>query len=134
VILDHYQAVVGLLSGLSQTLYEGQVPTQPSFPYAVLYMDTDTEATTKLCGGSDQAEFRFQVTSVGLSAVAVRVVADAARSLLVDVRPVVAGRTCQRIRKEFSIPVRPDEDVTLPDSDLHPMYAVDTYHFISYAA
>lgn len=135
MIADHRAAVKTLLSGLSMTLYDGgQVPMEPSFPYAVLFMDTGFEDSTKLCGDSDRADFRFQVTSVGLTDESAVVVADAARALLLDIRPTVTGRKCGRIRREISIPVRPDKDVTLPDSDRHPMFGVDTYHFVSYAA
>lgn len=134
MIAGHHAAVLTLLSGLSWTLYDGQVPDTPSFPYAVLYMDTGNEDGTKLCGSSDMADFRFQVTSVGLTRASAVVVADAVRTLLLDVRPTVAGRTCTRIRRETSIPVRADEDVTLTDANLKPMFAVDTYHFVSYGA
>ncbi len=128
----HYQAIVGLLSGIPMTLYEGQVQSQPSFPYAVLFADTGTEESTRFTGESDRMDYRFQVTSVGLTAESVLVVADAVRSAVLDVRPVIAGRVCERIDHEISIPVRPDEDITLTDSGRHPMFAVDTYHFVTY--
>ncbi|MBX6360099.1 MAG: hypothetical protein IRZ03_08470 [Acidobacterium ailaaui] len=54
------------------------------------------------------------------------------RSLLLDVRPLIDGRVCERIVHETSIPVRPDEDVTLTDGR-HPQYAVDTYRLTTYA-
>lgn len=135
-LLAHYEAVKGLLVAVPPvaTLYEGQVPGQPAFPYWVLYMDTGDEAVGRLCGASNQADFRFQVTSVGLTDAAVRVLAAAARARLLDVRLTVSGRTCTPIRKETTLPVRPDRDVTLPDSNLNPMYGVDTFHFVSYAA
>lgn len=134
MIVEHHDAVLGLLSGLSFTLYDGQVPDPPTFPYAVVFMDTDNETATKLCGGSDVAEWRFQVNSVGLTRAAAAIVADAARALVLDVRPVVAGRKCERIKKETSIPVRPDTDLTNPETKLHPMFAVDRYRFTSYTA
>lgn len=132
MIRDHHQAILDLLSGLPMTLYDGQVPDQPQFPYAVLFGDTGFERATRLCATSDRADFRFQVTSVGLTVESALIVADAARKLLVDARPVVSGRSCGPIRRETSIPVRPDTDVTLPDSNRHPMFAADTYHFVSY--
>lgn len=130
----HRAAIKTLLSALpvSLTFYPGgQVPNQPSFPYAVLYMDTSIEDGTKLCGDTDVATFRFQVTSVGLTDDSAVIVADATRTLVLDVRPAVAGRSCTRIHKETSIPVRADKDVTLTDTNLHPMFAVDTYVFTS---
>lgn len=130
----HRAAIKALLSALPVTLtfYSGgQVPNEPSFPYAVLYMDTSVEDGTKLCGDTDLATFRFQVTSVGLTDDSAVIVADAARALVLDARPVVAGRSCTRIRKETSIPLRADKDVTDTNTGLHPMFAVDTYVFTS---
>lgn len=134
MILEHAQVVKGLLVGLTHTLYDGQVPDRPGFPYAVVRMTTGDEDATKLCGISDEAVFRIYMTSVGLTDTAAAVVADAVRTLLLDVRPVVAGRTCTPIRKETSLPIQPDRDWTDPDSGLNPMYAVDTYRFTSFAA
>lgn len=133
MITEHHDAILALLEPLPHTLYDGQVPDRPVFPYAVVFMDTDTEFATKLCGVSDVAEFRFQVNSVGLSRAAVDIVADAVRVLVLDVRPVVAGRKCDRIDKETSIPIRADTDVTDPETELHPMFAVDRYSFVSHA-
>jgi hypothetical protein len=126
------QAVKGLLSPMQFTFYDGgQVPDEPDLPYAVLFMDTGIEGATKLCGDTDEAVHRFQVTSVGLTDDSAVIVADAARSLVLDVRPVVAGRVCGPIRKETTIPVRPDLDVNIPTQNLHPMFSVDTYVFRS---
>lgn len=133
MITEHWQAVTGLLSELSMTWYDGQVPEQPSFPYAVLYMDTGNERAMRLCATSNRADFRFQITSVGLTRESAVIVADAARLLVIDQRPRVEGRSCTPIRRETSIPVRPDTDVTLPGANRHPMFAVDTYRFVSYA-
>lgn len=132
MIAEHHQAIKDLLASVG--FYDGQVPAEPTFPYRVLYLDTGLEQTTRLCSTSNKADFRFQVTSVALTAQAVAIVADLSRALLVDVKPIVAGRTCTSIRRETSIPVRPDRDVTIPEQNLHPVYAVDTYHFVSFAA
>lgn len=134
MIVEWRQAVKALLAPLAPGfgLYTGgQVPDKPDFPYAVLYLDTGIEDATKLCGDTDEATHRFQVTSVGLTDDSAVIVADAARTLVLDVRPAVAGRSCGPIRKETSIPVRPDLDVNIPTSNLHPMFSVDTYVFRS---
>lgn len=134
MIADHYRAVRALLDPLPITLYDGQVPDRPAFPYVVFYMDTSNGRVTRLCSRTNRADFRFMLTSVGLSAESAMIAADSARHLVLDIRPDVAGRRCTQIRHETSIPVRADTDVTLPDSHRHPMFAVDTYHFVSYAA
>jgi hypothetical protein len=129
---DHRAAIKALLAPMPMQFYgSGQIPDLPTFPYAVLYMDTSVEDRTTLSGPTDEATFRFQVTSVGLTDDSAVVVADTARNLVLDVRPVVAGRTCTRIGKETSIPIREDRDVTITEANLHPIYGVDTYVFMS---
>lgn len=134
MIVAHWLAIRDLLAAGIDPLYEGQVPDQPSFPYSVLYMDTGNERDDRLCADQERADFRFQVTSAGLTAHAAKIRADEARSLLINVRPVVAGRTCTKIRHETAIPVRADTEVTDTETNRHPVFGVDTYHFVSYAA
>lgn len=109
----------------------GQVPDKPEFPYWVLFMGTGVDGETKLCGDPDELTLRFQVTSVGETDDSAVVVVDKTRALLIGVRPVVAGWSCHPIRRFADIPVRPDKDVTLPNSNLHPMFAVDQYVLVS---
>ncbi|WP_409186723.1 hypothetical protein F9C11_21780 [Amycolatopsis sp. VS8301801F10] len=130
----HHAAVLGLLQGGSPpfTVYDGQVPTQPSFPYAVLYMDTGIDDETKLCRVPDKAVFRFQVTSVGLTVPSALVVVDQTRARVLGVRAGVPQRSLNPIRKETSLPVREDRDVTDTATQRHPCFAVDTYVFESW--
>lgn len=134
--LAHYEFVKGLLSTLPSeiTLYEGQVPDEPAFPYVVLRMATGDESVTHLCGTTDDADVWFYFTCVGLTDAAARVVARETRARVLDVRPSITGRSCGPIRKGSSLTIQPDQDVTLPGSNLHPMFGVDGYHFISRAA
>lgn len=133
--LDHLRAVQTLLAGLPVTFYDdGQVPTEPTFPYAVMFAGTPDETSTALCGTSNHATFAFQITAVGMSSESALAVADAARALLLDVRPAVAGRSCSRIRKAYARPVTTDHDVTLPGTNRHPQYAVDGYEFDSFTS
>lgn len=133
LIQKHRAAIKTLLSAVTIQNYDGSVPDLPTFPYYVLYTDTGIDAKTKVCGESDEMTFRFQITSVGETADAAAIVAGAVRTVVLDARPVVAGRgSVNRIRKETGIPVREDKDVTLPSSNRHPLYAVDTYVFESW--
>jgi hypothetical protein len=129
VIVEHNAAVRLLIASIG--FYDGQVPNQPTFPYRVLYMDTGNERAERLCATSQRVDFRFQITSVALSAVGVGAVADASRAVLLDVRPVVAGWSPGLIRKEQTLLVREDRDVTDTATGLHPMYSADTYVFTS---
>ncbi|GAB3376233.1 hypothetical protein [Amycolatopsis echigonensis] len=133
-VAAHHAAILGLLQGGSPsfTVYDGQVPDQPAFPYAVLYMDTGIDDETKLSRIPDKAVFRFQVTSVGLTAASALVVVDQTRARVLGVRAAVAQRALNPIRKETSLPVREDRDVTDTATKRHPMFAVDTYVFESW--
>jgi hypothetical protein len=133
-VSKHHDAILGLLRAGSPTftVYDGQVPNQPVFPYAVLYMDTGIDDETKLCGDPDKATFRFQVTSVGLTVASALVVVDETRARVLGVRPAVDGRATVRIRKETTIPVREDRDVTDTATNRHPCFGVDTYVFESW--
>lgn len=130
--MSHRAAVKALLAACTIGGYpDGQVIDPPVFPYWVLFMDTGTDDQEKLCGTSNKTTFRWQVTSVGLTDDAAEIVASKTYALLVDVRPVVAGWAPGLIRRVMSIPVRADKDVTLPGSNSHPMFAVDSYELVS---
>lgn len=131
-VAAHRAAVKALLAPCTIPGYPGgQVIDQPAFPYWVLFMGTGVDDETKLCGDPDELTLRFQVTCVGETDDSAAVVVDKTRALLLGARPVVAGWTCFRIRKYADLPVRPDKDVTIPSSNLHPMYAVDQYVLVS---
>lgn len=132
-IAAHRAAVKALLAPLTtiQGYPGGQVSDEPPFPYWVLFMGTGIDDDTKLCGDPDELTLRFQVNSVGMTDDSAVVVVDKTRALLLGVRPVVAGWSCHPIRKVTDIPVRPDKDVTIPQTNLHPMFAVDSYILVS---
>ena len=129
----HYDAVRELLTDLPVTLYEGQVPDEPGFPYALFNMDTGRGGDRRLSGRTARRTFDFMVTSVGLTPQSVRVIADQVMDRLLDVRPQVAGFRSGLIRHVTSIPVRPDTDVRDIATRLHPMFSVDTFSFRSTA-
>ena len=130
--MSHRAAIKALLAACTIGGYpDGQVPNEPVFPYWVLFMDTGADDQERLCGSSNKLTVRWQVTSVGMTDDAADIVAGKTYALLADVRPAVAGWSPGLIRRVMSIPVRPDKDVTLPSSNLHPMYAVDSYELVS---
>jgi hypothetical protein len=130
--VSHRAAIKALLAACQIGGFpDGQVIDKPTFPYWVLFMDTGADEQERLCGSSNKTTFRWQVTSVGETDDSAEIVAGKTYGLLVDVRPVVAGWAPGLIRRVMSIPVRADKDVTLPGSNLHPMFAVDTYELVS---
>lgn len=130
--MSHRAAIKALLAGCTIGGYPGgQVIDPPTMPYWVLFMDTGTDDQEKLCGASNKLTVRWQVTSVGETDDAADIVSGKTYALLADVRPVVAGWSPGLIRRVTSIPVRADKDVTLPGSNLHPMFGVDMYELVS---
>lgn len=132
MIKEHQAAIKTLLSPLTFTKYDGDVTDEPTWPYLVWRMTTGFGEGTKVCGDTDKETFYVYVTSVGLSREAAAIVADGARTVLLDQRPVVAGWSCSRLKRETSIPIQADRDVTDPNTKTHPLYAVDTYTFLSW--
>lgn len=134
--VTHFGAVRARLDALSSsiTVYEDDVPDEPSFPYVVLRMSTGDEQAEMLCGVSNEADWWAWLTCVGETGMSARVVAREVRAALADSVLTVAGRVCTPLRKESSLPVQPDRDVVIPGTNLHPMFGVDGYHFTSRAA
>jgi hypothetical protein len=133
--LAHWQAVRGLLDPLAAleiTVYEGSVPTEPTYPYVVLRMSSGADDDVSLARRGERTTWWVRITSVALSDPAVRWVADQVKPLLKNVTPAVAGRTCGPIRHEAGQDVVPDTAVRDDTTALHPMYTVDTYRFASY--
>jgi hypothetical protein len=136
VIKEHLEAVAAMLAPLATPglkVYSGDVTDDPpKWPYLVWRMTTGVGERTKVCGETDKKTFYVYVTSVGLSTTAAAIVADQVEGVLLDQRPTVAGRSCTRMEQETSIPIQADRDVTDPTTKTHPLYAVDTYTFLSW--
>lgn len=130
----HATAVLGLLTGAGVTAYDGAVPANPAYPYAVLYVNSGAREATAITLASTHQVYDVQVTSVGATAASARIYAQKAMTALLDVTPTVSGRTCFPIRLEASQPVREDRDVTIPGTATHPLYAVDVYRVASLPA
>ncbi|TDE02836.1 hypothetical protein [Jiangella asiatica] len=118
----------------SIALYDGQVPKEPTFPYVVLWTTPGDRTAPALSNEHTQFETRLYTTYAGASADAVRFVADKVSGTLLDVRPIVAGRSCWKLATLYSEPIRQDSDVTLPGTNLHPMYGVDVWRLASVPA
>ena len=130
----HATAVLSLLTGAGLTVHDGAVPANPTYPYAVLYVNSGNRDTTNLDYTSDVQSYDVQVTSVGATAASARIYAAKAVAALLDVTPTVTGRSCWPIRLEVAQPVREDRDVTIPGTATHPLYAVDVYRLQSIPA
>jgi hypothetical protein len=127
----HATAVLGLLTGASITAYDGAVPANPAYPYAVLYINSGNRDATALTLASTFQSYDVQITSVGATAASARIYAGKVVTALLDVIPTVTGRTCAPIRLDVAQPAREDRDITIPGTATHPFYAVDIYRVAS---
>lgn len=93
------------------SVFDGIVPSEPPDRYAVFYPDNGTLAALAACGDSDDAMFRFQVTSVAPDRQMASWVARQVRDAIVDVKPVADGWICGPTGHTYSQMSQRDEAV-----------------------
>lgn len=121
--------VLGMIGAavLDVSVFDGSVPTEPPERYAVFYPDIGTLDALTVCGTSDSAVFRFQVTSVAPDRAMAAWIAAHIRDDIVDARPSVDGWECGPIRHTYSMLPQRDESVM----EHHVVYAVDQYALLT---
>ncbi len=133
MIRAHHNAVLALLSGVPNlTLYDGIVPGPDeglSYPYAVLWASAPLRWSDRMCGEQGNARELFSTTAVGFTADQVGWVQEKIHAALVDVRAVITGRSCERIKHVESAPTDIDYDERPPV-----LTAVDSWLFASVPA
>lgn len=112
MIRDHRKAVEALLSGLSA--HVSRAPSGTPTPYVVLHPDQGNASATSYGGDSDWRPWRYVTVCVGTTTEQAQLWAEKVEARLLDVVPVVTGRTCGPIRKESTVPVDRDEDKQPP--------------------
>jgi hypothetical protein len=122
---DFYRAVGDLIPS-AVTVYLGNVPKTPAFPYAVLWGSLGDEVSESLEDVPDELRINFRVTYVGLTFAQVAWVASKVRPALNRASPYVHGWMSGRLRQASLMDVQTDFSVTLPDG-AHPVYAVDEF-------
>ena len=127
---DFYRVVGGLIPD-AVTVYEGNVPDKPSFPYAVLWGSFGDEVSESLCDVPDVLRVNFRVTYVGLSLASAAWVASKVRPALNRSKPYVHGWVSGRMRQAALMDIQTDFTVTLTDGS-HPVYAVDEFALIAH--
>lgn len=117
-IQAHADAVLDLLSGSvpgTTAVYDGAVPKAPSTQYVLVYMYLATPDglqapdAVSLNFDSDVVDFWIYLHGVGVDAVGARAMSAQARTALLNIAPVVAGRSCFPIRWREGSPPRRDE-------------------------
>jgi hypothetical protein len=129
VIRDHVAAVVALVDAdPNVTVYDGQVPNEPTLPYVVIRTDTGRRERSALPATSDRLTLRIWATSVGLNRTSAQVVSERVTAALLDVRPTVSSRSCFPITSVNSQPARVD------DVNTSLVYALDEFELVSIPA
>lgn len=118
-LLDELHAQVGLdlleaTPGLGATkVFDGKVPDPtPDPPYVILYVSVDwTRDGIGTALNADQVTVMttYNCHCVGLTAASARAVGMLVRSALLNVRPVIAGRSCGPIKQDETLPPQRDE-------------------------
>jgi hypothetical protein len=128
VIMEHFQAVSGLLAPLEAAptnllvaisalddVWTPQLPQQPErYPYVVVRPDSMPVFSDRLAQYSGNLLGRVYVTAVGEVVNQVLWALDKTRSVLVDAVPVIAGRSVSPLRLDGGQPVMADRDTTPP--------------------
>lgn len=114
---DHAAAVMALLRDGGRLIV---FPTEPAGktivpagtrpPYVAVQFVADRPLGGRLDHRSTRMRMRIFTYCVGSTDAGARMVADLVAGVLLDVKPVIAGRTCYPIRSEGERPSAPRED------------------------
>ena len=128
----HVEAIVGRLEDAGVPAYLVDIPegVQPTFPYAIVWMSTGEELRDSFTDYA-HVDDRLGVTNVGLTPEAVWSLSSRTRAALKGWAPDVGGWHTEPMQLAGAETVQPDRDVTLPNSNRHPYYGVDTYRLVA---
>jgi hypothetical protein len=128
---DHIAGIKALLQPYGRSVYFGEAPETPSYPYVLLWASPGLLRADEVDGVQDDLNDLLGVTTVAATSDAVLVAVKRVRGYLLGKRPSVDGRYVQPLRLEDSQRVKPDRDVTIGKTNTHPSFAVDMYRLIS---
>lgn len=111
---------------LAGKVFEGPVRHSPSL-YVVVWANSGLRSSDRYTGAQGNVTTSYTVHSVGLDAAGAAYVNERVMQQLIDFRPVVVGRMCQRVKHEVSRPIQVDRDATPP---LY--YVVDQFDVLSF--
>lgn len=128
---DHFEAIKTLLAPLGRQVHVIQAPGSPTYPYFMLWGLPGELGSDGLDGEQKVVSDLLRVSSVGKTVESVMELRRLSRPLLIEQRPIVAGRFVHPLRMTSAEEIQPDEDVTMPDTNRHPSFGVDIYRLIS---
>lgn len=110
-----------LITGV--TVYKDRVPANPTFPYVFVLTNFPSVAGRSHARTVQSRHLRSRTMVVGLTAASVRIVSQKLSNALEGKRPVVAGWALGAIESvPNEQPMQPDLDVTIPGTNLNPLY------------
>lgn len=119
-------AIIDRIKAQTLRCYDAE-PATPTYPYVVVYADGGIRSSDREADVRVQQSVGWQTTVVGTSAAQCRAALDRVTTALEDWRPVVAGRSFDKVEHPTSQPVRRDPD--LPDRSL--FIATDQWRVVS---
>lgn len=127
----HVDAVKTLLTAGGITSYWVDVPDSPTYPYALLWGPVwGSSAEVPLSGDDTDMDRSLMVTSVAGNPDLVLTFAERVKTILHKSRPPVPDWVSD-LRYVRSETADVDRQVTLPNSNRHPAFSVDTYRYRS---
>jgi hypothetical protein len=132
----HADAVLALLTGALNpaiAVYDGKVrdptPNVATNPWVLVYFDPGWPvdgAANSLDGTAVTYRLTFFTHSIAASAPSARAVAGQVRAALLNVRPVISGRSCWPIRWDDGTPASLDETLGFPVMDKVDVWKLQT--------
>lgn len=109
----HYAAFKQLLTAAPNplTVYDAESANLAAGLYVTLYPDTGNRVPVDLADDNPLKQWTIRTTVTGDTLDQVNLGMDKVEERLDNVRPVVAGRTCSRIKKVLTRPAERDDDV-----------------------
>lgn len=128
----HIQGVLTAITNLGFPATFVDVPLGTPYPYAFMWGPVPGETSEPSLEGDDpRVDFPFFVTTVALDPLAVVGAAQEVRAgLVADGAVIVAGFNTRVVYRGTEI-VSVDRKITVPESDSHPSFAVESFHLYS---
>ena len=126
---DHWLAFLALLPS-DLTVYRGNVPAAPKYPYVLAGMGVGTREAETVSDEPSEHTNRYRITVAGLTEDSVMIVQDRTRDVLDRATPTLPGWSTARLRLNPLTPVLEDLTVSLTEGR-HPFYAVDEYETLT---
>lgn len=128
---SHIDAIKALLAPFGHPVHFAEAPETPTYPYILLWSSLGRLTADEFDGAQDDLNDLLGVTTVAATSDAALVAGARVRSYLLNKQPIVEGRHVQPLHLHDSQQVTPDTDVTMPNTNRHPSFAVDIYRLIS---